>query len=68
MWWIVMAWFFLHGGISWLMELQGLEVYGYDALVDGYEMLLGLWYIFGGCCHGCPWTPFIMTLVYGGLC
>jgi hypothetical protein len=41
MWWIVMASFFLRGGISWLMELQGLEVYGYDALVDGYEMLLG---------------------------
>jgi hypothetical protein len=41
MWWVVVAWFSLHRGISWLMELRGLEVCGYSVLVDDYEMLLG---------------------------
>jgi hypothetical protein len=33
---------FVHGGISLLIYLRGLEVHDHDALVDGYKMLLGL--------------------------
>jgi hypothetical protein len=35
-------WVLVHDCISCVMELRGLEVQNYDALVDDYEMLLGL--------------------------